>query len=480
MKNAKSYIAILTIIAGFGIYKISTSENDPVPNIVNQLRQGNSVMLDSGVVYNFTGYINIPVKGVLDLNGATIKADSMIYQNFNDNNHLFVLDTFAVLKSSSTAMGIISGPNGRSTSLKSGYFNAVKALKGVQIENIKFINCDKMAIMVTGDRFSFTDTVWVRNCIFDSTARDGSGYDLFIQYATLIATGNIFMRSRHAIDMGGSPNPIAIIRNNIFRFCFYVPINQHKIDGTNKASAGLEIVGNYFYDTYNPMKLVLPNSGTVRIDSNYFVGSFLGTYNDVNIPVGTNYINGEGMPKAPKITYNKKVFQINEQIVLKATGKYLYWSNGSQSNKITTRGSQPIVRVFSCYSKGLIDTVTILVQGSGKYTGFRAMSSKLTGKIEIWRGAEKLQTIATNKFLNYNYFMFNKDSISIRLYAPSIIHFDDYVTESYYQTFETGIDGLRISYKNGSGSASRQFYNVYSGYRNLTVEVTSGYIEVGR
>ena len=76
--------------------------------------------------------------------------------------------------------------------------------------------------------------------------------------------------------------------------------------------------------------------------------------------------------------------------------------------------------------------------------------------------------------------MFNTDSVKIRCYAPIKISFDDYVTESYYQTFETGVDGLRISYKNGAGSASRQLYNVSSGYRNLTVEVSSGWIEVGR
>ncbi len=481
MKNTKSYIAILAIIAGFGIYRVNTSENDPVPDIINQLRQGKSVVLDSGVVYNFTGYINIPVKGVLDLNGATIKADSMIYQNFNDNNHLFILDTFAVLKSSSTAMGVINGPNGRNVSLKPGYFNAVKALKGVQIENIKFINCDKMAIMATGDRFSFTDTIWVKNCLFDSTARDGSGYDIFIQYATLVATGNTFMHSRHAIDNGGSPNPIAIIRNNIFRFCFYIPINQHKIDGTNKSGAGTEIVGNYFYDIYNPMKLSEPNSGVIRIDSNYFAGNYLGTYLDgLPIPKGTNYINGEGMPPAPKINFTKRVFQLNEQITLKVTGSSMYlWNNGSRQSQITTRSTLPMVRVFSCYSKGLMDTTTILVDGGNNpYFGFRAMSNG--APIEIWRNNELIQKIPAKKFYNYTYYVFMKDSIKIRIY-PGSLQFDDFVGhKGFYDTFEGNAINVKISYKNGKGSVSRKTYNVFSGYRNLAIEVTSGYIEVGR
>jgi len=467
----KLFAAAFVIGLSVVTYKVAT--NDPVPEIVNQLRQGKPVTLDSGVVYNFSGYKDIPVTAPFNLNHATIKCDSMLQVGFNDNHYLFIT-------SDSIYNGKIVGVNGRSDALQTGYFGAIQVLEGGSVSSVQFNKCDKWCIVTTGNKFSLTDTIPIRNCSFDSTARNGSGYAIFNQYATLIATGNTFGNLRHCIDFGGSPNPIGIIRNNTFRSCFFISINQHKIDGTNKCGAGLEIVGNYFFDKYKPMQLAYPNTGTIRIDSNYFAGSIIGTVEDSIIPVGTNYMNGEKMPIGAKISYSKRTFQVNEQITLKASGKDLTWSNGSRSNQITTRGSMPMVRVFSCYSRGLTDTVTILVQGSGKYTGFRAMAHKNEGKIEVWRGSEKIQSFVAAKFLNFNYFMFNTDSIKIRCYAPIKISFDDYVTDGgYYQTFETGVEGLRISYKNGAGSASRQLYNVSSGYRNLTVEVSSGWIEVG-
>ena len=468
----KIFAAAFVIGLSVVTYKVAT--NDPVRDIVQQLTDGKPVTLDSGKVYNFSGYKDIPVTAPFNLNHATIKCDSMLQVGFNDNHYLFRTN-------SRIHNGTIRGSSGRSDALQTGYFGAIEATTGAVIENMKFVNCDKWAVIALGDKFSLTDTIWITNCVFDSIARNGSGYDINNRYGTVVITGNEFKNSRHCIDMGGSPNPVCIIRNNTFRSCFFISINQHKIDGTNKCGAGLEIVGNYFFDKYKPMQLAYPHSGVIRIDSNYFAGNIIGTVEDSIIPTGTNYMNGEKMPIGAKIIASKKVFQVNEQITLKASGKDLTWSNGSHANQITTRGSMPMVRVFSCYSRGLTDTVTILVQGSGKYTGFRAMAHKNEGKIEVWRGSEKIQSVVAAKFLNYNYFMFNTDSVKIRCYAPIKISFDDYVANAeYYQTFETGVDGLRISYKNGAGSASRQLYNVSSGYRNLTVEVSSGWIEVGR
>lgn len=467
----KIFAAAFVIGLSVVTYKVAT--NDPVRDIVNQLEQGKPVMLDSGVVYNFTGYKDIKVTAPFNLNHATIKCDSMLQVAFNDNHYLFIT-------TDSIYNGNIVGTNGRSESLKAGYFGAIQVLEGGSVTSVNFNKCDKWCIVTTGNRFTLNDTIRITNCTFDSTATTGSGYGIFNQYATLVATGNTFLNLRHCIDFGGSPNPSAIIRNNVFRSCYFISINQHKIDGTNKCGSGLEIVGNYFFDKYKPMQLVYPNTGTIRIDSNYFAGNYIGTIVDSVIPKGTNYLNGENMPVGAKIIYSKRVFQVGEQITLKATGKDLNWSNGSKSNQITTRGQMPMVRVFSCYSRGLTDTVTILVQGSGKYTGFRAMASNLNGKMELWRGEQRLQSVVSGKFLDYRYFMQPNDSVKIRLYAPCIYYMDDFVTESYYQTFETGVDGIRINYKNGKGSVSRKLYNVSSGYRNLTVEVSSGYIEVGR
>ena len=445
-----------------------TTENE---EIIRQLSENDTVRLQPKV-YDFTGYKDIPVKGYFDLNGATIKADSMLQVGFNDNHLLFNL-----LNGASIVNGTIRGASGRSEPLLIGYFGAVKTLGKARIENMKFINCDKWAIMTYGDRFSLTDTVWITNCTIDSTARTGSGYGVFNSYATVMMYGNTVSNVRHAYDMGGSPNPIGVLRNNTFRRCYFIPINQHKIDGTSTCGAGLTIVGNYFYHDYIPMQLVSPASGTLRIDSNYFSGGSIGTVNSIAIEKGSNYQNGEMMPPKPRISFTKRLFQTGEQITLKASGgSVYYWSNGSKSDKITTRGSLPMVRVYSCYSRGLEDTVTVLVMGEGKYVGYRAMASSITGKMEVWRGEVNLGTYNANKFYNYRYFMHNTDSVFLRLY-PGTYCFDDYVrSDGFYDTFEEGVK-VKITYK-GRASVSRKLFNVSSGFRNLTVEVDSGYVEL--
>jgi hypothetical protein len=350
MRIILSLIAIILVSCNSTTSR-RTTENE---EIIRQLSMNDTVRLQPKV-YDFTGYKDIPVKGYFDLNGATIKADSMLQIGFNDNHLLFNL-----LPGASIVNGTIRGASGRSEALQIGYFGAVKTLGAARIDNMKFINCDKWGICTTGDRFSFTDTVWITNCNIDSTARTGSGYGVFNSYATVMMIGNTITNVRHAYDMGGSPNPIGEVRNNVFRRCYFIPINQHKIDGTSTCGAGLTIVGNYFYHDYIPMQLVSPSSGTLRIDSNYFSGGSIGTVNNVVIPKGSNYLNGEGMPPKPRISFTKRLFQTGEQITLKASGGSVYnWSNGSKSDKITTRGSLPMVRVYSCYSRGLEDTVTI-------------------------------------------------------------------------------------------------------------------------
>jgi hypothetical protein len=223
------------------------------------------------------------------------------------------------------------------------------------------------------------------------------------------------------------------------------------------------------------MQLVSPSSGTLRIDSNYFSGGSIGTVNNVVIPKGSNYLNGEGMPPKPRISFTKRLFQTGEQITLKASGGSVYnWSNGSKSDKITTRGSLPMVRVYSCYSRGLEDTVTILVHGGqSPYMGIRAMSGG--GNIEFWRNEKLLKKVPAEKFTNYQYFMQYHDSVSIRV--RGLVYFDDYVrSDGFYDTFEEGVR-MKITYK-GKASVSRKLFNVSSGFRNLTVEVDSGYVEL--
>lgn len=460
---AASFVIGLSVVT----YKVATY--NPVPEIVDQLRAGKPVTLDSGKVYDFTGFKDIPVTAPFNLNYATIKCDSMLQIGFNDNHYLFIV-------SDSIHSGKIEGANGRVFSNKIGYFNAIQVLQGGSVTNIHFNKCDKSAIMTTGNRFTYNDTIYVRGCTVDSTARNGSGYAIFNPYATLVAENNTFGLVRHAIDMGGSPNPSCIIRNNLFQSCYFVTINQHKIDGQGTCGSGLTITGNYFFGDAKPMQLVPPATGVIRIDSNYFAANQIGTIKDSIIPKGTNYLNGENMPIGAKISYPKRVYQTGEQITLKCGNKAAIWSNGGKGDKITTRSAYPSVRVYSCYTRGIPDTVTLLVQGSGKYTGVRAMSSG--GSMEIYSGSEKLQTIPASKFYDYKYFYHTRDSVRLRFY-PGMISIDDYVTDSYYQTFETGVDGLKIKYF-GKASVSRKLYNVFSGYRNLTIEVDSGYVEVWR
>jgi len=447
-----------SFIIGLSVVTYKAVTYDPVPSIIEALREGKTVTLDSGVVYNFTDYKNIPVTGEFNLNGATIKADSMLQTAFNDNQYLFLLDGGTIHS------GQIIGASGRNYAIKTGYFGAIQVMTKGSIKNMKFKHCDKWAIRIFGDRWSNNDTSFIISCSFDSIPRDGSGYGVWNQYGVVVIDSCKFNYLRHAFDAGSEANR-TFITNSEFRNCFYIPIHQHRYIG-DSVGIGLTVKHCKFYDTYMPFDIGVPFSGQNVIDSNDFAGGWIGKIGRDTIPIGTNRMNGKGMIAAPNIT-GKSVYQTGEKMTLRIE-RAGEWNNGVKSKQTTTTFAYPMVRVYSAHVGGLSDTMTVVALGSGNYTSFRVIAMC---DIEVWSGEKKIASYPKGKLYDYR-FLYYPDTVRIRFMGKAIgvdrstfnvadgfrslrirtengtVHLDNFLQSGFYDTFEEGVK-VKIRYFDG-------------------------------
>ena len=468
----KLKIASALLLTALSVITYKIVIYDPVPGIVDALRAGKPVTLDSGQVYNFTGYLEIPVK-YLDLNNATIIADSMLQQAANDNKFLFVLDSAGTIKN-----GTIRGASGRTESIKSGWFGAVKCLNSGIIQSITFNDCDKWAIYALGNRTHTKDTVKVELCVFNNTRREGYGYGVWNQYATVTVSNCKFGSVRHGIDCGSEAN-ITTVMNNEFRGCFYIPIHQHRYKG-DSVGMGVAILNNIFYDNLNPtIDIGVPFSGRNIISNNLFIGSKIGVTGRDSISIGDNKMTGYGM-KSPPIVTGRTYYQFGERMTLKASGYSSYtWNNGVRGSQTSTTFNLPMVKAYSVYgNSSLSDTITVLCADTGSYFGFYAMSSNAT--IQVFSGERLIKTISGKQLHNYGYYFFRLPDVCLRVFAPSKVYLDNIVRSGgFYDTFEEGLK-VKVRYYGTGISVSRPYVNQLDGFRCLMIGKGTGYVEVGR
>lgn len=335
----------------------------------------------------------------------------------------------------------IIGTSGRVYNQTGGkYFGAVYVKKTAIIRNVTFKNCDKWAIKVQGDRSTLFDTTYIINCAFDSIAAEGYGYGVWNQYGTVIIDSCRFNFLRHAFDCGSEGN-MTIIQNSIFRNCFYIPIHQHRYVG-DSVGVGLTVRNCQFYDTYMPFDIGVPFKGVNRIDSNYFLGNWIGKMGRDTIPIGSNFMNGKGMIPAPEITASKTSYRVGEKMTLKI-GTTGYWSNGVTNRQTTTTFNFPMVRVYSAHTGGIADTITVVCSDTGTYTSLRVLSNC---DFEFWSGDKLVQSVKKGKALDYKFYYFKAD-VHIRIKGTLI-----------------GVD--------------RATFNVADGYRALRVRTSVGAIHI--
>lgn len=431
--NMKLKILAASFIIGLSVVTYKALTYDPVPSIIESLRDGNPVTLDSGVVYNFTGYKNLPVTSEFNLNGATIKADSMLQAEFNDNQYLFLLDGGYIHS------GAIIGASGKVYNAKAGYFGAIQVMTGGKIRAVNFKNCDKWAIRVFGDRWSHNDTTFITSCVFDSIPRDGSGYGTWNQHGVVIVDSCKFNFLRHAFDCGSEGN-LTVIQNCEFRNCFYIPIHQHRYVG-DSVGVGLTVRNCKFYDTYMPLDIGLPFKGMNRIDSNYFAGNYIGRMGRDTIPIGTNYMNGKGMAPAPEII-GRNSYRVGEKMSLKID-KTGFWNNGVTNRQTTTTFNYPMVKVYSVHTGGIADTMTVICSDTGSYTSMRVLA---TCDIEFWSGDKVIGVVKKGKAYDYKFYYFKAD--------------------------------VKIKIKGNLIGVDRATFNVADGYRALRVRTNVGVLHL--
>lgn len=457
----KKILSIIVLII------LSTSarsqEWQDIENIIISLKNGEPVKLDP-IVYDFTGYRDIEVNGLLDMNGATIICNQMLQDYFNDNHYLFLLND--TIKN-----GFIIGPSGRNYSNLEGWFNGIQVMKKGVIENMNFKNCDKMAIRVLGDRWSNTDTTMIINCTFDSIPRDGAGYGIWNHGGVVYIINCKFNYLRHAFDAGSEANKTTIL-NSEFRNCFYIPIHQHRYIG-DSVGIGLTVKGCKFYDTYLPIDIGVPFSGQNLIDSNFFAGNIIGKTGTETIPIGNNFMNGIGMIPAPNIQ-GRKSYQVGEKTSL-GIGSVGYWNNGIMAKEWVTSSTIPSVKVVSVHVGGLSDTMTVTFAGSGSYTTFKLMS---TAPVEIWSATGMIMVLDPLKTIDFSEYYF-KEAVKIRIMGSSI--------GADRTTFNVadGFRSLRIRTSQGTAhidnfAATGGFYDTFE--KNIRIKIRNypGYVELSK
>ena len=327
---------------------------------------------------------------IIDLQGQTITADSAV--EFMDT-----LEDGDVLQN-----GTIRGVSGRVYNGTGKYFGAIYVKVGATIKNIRFVNCDKWAVKIQGDRTRLTDTTYIINCTFDSVACEGYGYGVWNQYGTVIIDFCKFNFLRHAFDCGSEGN-LTVIQNCEFRNCFYIPIHQHRYVG-DSVGVGLTVRNCKFYDTYMPLDIGLPFKGMNRIDSNYFAGNYIGRMGRDTIPIGTNYMNGKGMISAPEII-GRNSYKVGEKMSLKID-KTGFWNNGVTNRQTTTTFNYPMVKVYSVHTGGIADTMTVICSDTGSYTSMRVLA---TCDIEFWSGDKVIGVVKKGKAYDYKFYYFKAD-----------------------------------------------------------------------
>jgi hypothetical protein len=441
-----------------------TTEND---EIIRQLSQNDTVRLQPKV-YDFTGYKDIPVKGYFDLNGATIKCDSMLQLAFNDNHFLFILDSAATIRN-----GTIKGASGRTEAIMQGYFSAIKVLHSGRVDSITFLNCDKFGVYVLGDRNTLTDTTFITNCTFELIPRMGAGYGGWFQYGTVIFANNMVSRVRHGIDCGSEGNRVFVL-NNTFRGCYYIPIHQHRYIG-DSVGQGIVIKNNLFLD---PVALTIdigvPFSGENIIENNSFITKNIGLMGRDTIAIGNNQMNGTGIKPAPFIK-GGGTYMVGERYNL-SVDVPCKWNNGVTGSKVSGTPKNPSVKVFSAYTNGLSDTCTVLSLGQGDYFGFYAMSAN--GKIEVYSGEKLLKTIKGSGLYEYKYYLFPFPDVYLKVYPTEKVYLDNVVRSGgFYDTFEEGVK-VKLKYYGTGISVSRPLINQVDGFRCLMIGASSGWVEV--
>ena len=382
-----------------------------VDQLIESLKSGSPAMLTTGKAYDLTGTFSIPVKSILDLNGATITCKTRPETSNLSGPFVFDLYRTGKIINTSNREAYMIGCNGTWFPDTVGNFmQGINAIEGGgTISGITFQNWDRMAIRCSG-RPPYQDTLFVYDCNFSNTTRTGQGYGgVWNQDGFVYVYGGKSERCRHVFDGSGKRQKWSI---NFFSFganCYY-PINMH--DAVNMTGGnGMEILNCDFYDPVNPISLIPPYNDTaiVRIEGCFFLmgeetagwwKDKPGLFTSVDHPqlhLFRNKFNGEGFPDKPVI-YGADTGYVGMNSTYYTDHhayKFRWVHNNASGRKITRKPKQPGVTVLGLYGNDAIRTQmaqkTIVELEAGDWFSFKLCGEK--SKVEVLRNDTVIMTI---------------------------------------------------------------------------------------
>lgn len=471
------------------------ADEEEVWGVVERLKRGENVLLDGRKVYDFSGIFSIPVRSVFDLNGAVVHCGERPEVSSVSGPFVFNLYRTGVICNSGNGESYMVGCNGSWFPDTVGNFlQGINAIEGGGvISDINFSNWDRMAIRCSG-RIPYVDTLYVVNCGFYNTMRNGQGYGgVWNQDGNVYVDGGRSEWCRHVFDGSGKWYWYSI---NYFTFGpnGYYPVNMHDAVALT-GGKGMELRECDFLDEVNPISLIPPYVVGAKIlieGCNFMMSEAAAGWwqdkpglfgvRDARLECRDNTFGGSGFLPGPAIVGP-------DTVRVGVEGRYrVYGFSDSYRWMHIRMVGQELVHVAKNAGVGVMSVrgddgqwtrmsnKTVVDTEPGDWFGFKICGEKM--KVEVYRNDTLIEVLREKGYDWSEYFFRGLGFYKLRVHAPSMVFIDDWAEPGFVATFENVL-GVKMK-QVGVHNMDRPTYP-FTGLRSLRVRTKgTGYVDLYR